>query len=220
MLKINKFLALLSSVVICVSPKANEGFYVGISHGNMVSDIKLENIDNNFSDTHMVGGSTLNVGALAGYNHLVNETPILIGVELSAINHPATHEKKDNLASPSINFRFGIKTNNSLTASLRIGVVVKDLLFYGKVGLSKTNWNLNIDDFSTEHKAIQSNKKINSYGSDVGLGIDFSLNKSFTLGLDYKISYHENVNLNIPCGGIVKSSPTMHFCSLRVVYSF
>lgn len=215
-----KTLMLLSSVVASiVSTSSTEGLYTGLSFGQTFSSIDLKRTLGQFSDLSEMSNNTPNAGTFIGYNHLVEGTPVLVGLEFAAQNHTMTHEKKDNVSTPYVNYLTKASTNNSMIGFVRMGVVINDMLFYGKIGVVKTNWTLSFKDKSESASLSSSSRKLNSYGMGYGFGIDFSLNKHWAVGVDYKVSDHTEMKLSHDIGECVMT-PTLHTSTLRLIYSF
>lgn len=146
-----------------------------------------------------------------GYDHLIKETPIFLGVEAEVSNHKAEKSKDGYFVTPAT---FKISTNNSITGSLRMGTVIKNILLYGKTGISSTNWKTTF-----EGNNIIQHKRYQKYGSLIGGGIECILNKNFSFSFEHTFTNYNTIE-KIPPDTQLKLSPAIQTTSLRLIYNF
>ncbi len=155
------------------------------------------------------------VGAFIGYDHLVSETPIFIGLEAGVNNQNSekTQYAYESSCAYNSSGSLKLKTNNSAIGSLRIGVVAKDILIYAKTGLSSTNWQVLIKGPSGDRQT-----NYQKLGHVFGFGLECSMNPNFSFGLEYQFTRH-NVLRNMYPELNTKISPTTQTTALRLIYS-
>lgn len=153
------------------------------------------------------------VGAFIGYDHLINETPLFIGLEAGVNNH---NSEKTLYACDSYKntCSLKLKTNNSLIGALRLGVATKDVLVYAKTGLSSTNWQTLIQSSLGD---MQTNYQKPGYV--FGFGLECKMNRNFSFGLEHQFTTHNSLH-NMHPKMDLKLSPTTHTTGLRLIYSF
>lgn len=196
--------------------------YTGINIGK--SSAKLEfkrDIPGDRNDSADLGNNGMGGGLFIGYNHMITETPIIVGIEIGAQNHnlEVFKEETNNL----VNQVTKVKTNNSFTGTIKLGIAVKDILFYGKAGMTLTNWTstfkLTFVNRAADNWNTDVSKKFNKYGIIFGGGIDFKLNSNWAIGIDHTITNYPTLKLPHPKWGF-KVNPSIQTTSLRLMYIF
>jgi opacity protein-like surface antigen len=173
---------------------------------------RLKNISN-------TGNKNANVGVFVGYNHLIQETPLFIGLEVGAENHNLKISQEENTSPPVVmNYKTIAKTNNSFTGIGKFGFIVKDLMIYAKAGVVKTNWNLNYAA-AFAGASMGNAVKTNKYGSVYGFGVDYKLNSNWMIGVDHSIKSYSDLKLTSGVGNITVK-PIINTTSFRLIYSF
>ncbi len=217
--KIVKSLAL--TVATCTAVSGTEGLYAGINMGQSFAQAGMERKSlSTIKNVSSSGDKGVSVGAFIGYNHLIQETPLFIGLEVGVENHNLKIDQEENTSPPvPINHKTVAKTNNSFTGIGKFGIIVKDLMIYAKAGVVKTNWMLSYSASYNNALGIDNTVKPNKYGSIFGFGIDYKLNKSWLIGVDHSIKSYPDVKL-IGSIGNVSINPTINTTSFRLIYSF
>lgn len=192
---------------------AADSIRVGISLGSASHETRLKMDDTGIESKFKKQSPS--VGAFIGYDHLVSETPLFIGLE-AGINNQNSEKTQYAYASPSAYNSSGslkLKTNNSAIGALRIGVVAKDVLIYAKTGLSSTNWQVSIKGPSGDRQT-----NYQKLGHVFGFGLECNMNPNFSFGLEYQYTRH-NVLRNTYPELSTKISPVTQTTALRLIYS-
>jgi len=213
-LSIVKRQIILSSILALTalsSSLASDCLRVGISIGSAYHKTKLKVIS--IGQEIKFDRHDPLVGAFIGYDHLINETPLFIGLEAGVNNHNSEKtlyacEGYKNTCS------LKLKTNNSMIGALRLGVSTKDVLVYAKTGLSSTNWQTLIQS-SLGDKQTNYQKA----GYVFGFGLECKMNRNFSFGLEHQFTMHNSLH-NMHPKMDLKISPTTHTTGLRLIYSF
>jgi len=195
---------------------ATDKLYAGISIGQTSSHINLDrDLTIGSKDSSNMGKDAFNSGIFMGYNYLI-EPPLFIGIEVGAQNHNIESIREENTFPPYVHYETRVRTNNSLIGSLKMGIVVKDLMIYGKGGIVRTNWNVN---FSEKPKEYSKSDKITKDGLIFGFGIDYNLNPNWAIGVDYTVANYPNLKLTHDVGEF-KMSPCLRTTTFRLTYLF
>ena len=203
-----------------ISPINFNAYRLGVSIGNAYHKAQLKNV---ISDTNLPGmdikgkkhdliKNSPAVGAFFGYDHIFEETTIFIGAEMALVNH--NFEKSVRSVFKGRTYLLTLKTNNSTTGALRLGILVKDVLIYGKTGLSSTNWNVLVKSPYGNNQ-----KKFQKTGYVFGFGCEFKLNNTFSLGLEHEFTKHSRLTSIHPVVDI-KITPIVQTTNLRLIYNF
>lgn len=198
---------------------AGEGLYVGISTGVTHAQADVSKITGSkLKYSSESGKSGTSIGAFLGYNHLINGTPLFIGLE-GDIN--------SNNLKMSLIQDYGVflastmtaTTNYSASGVFKIGVVIKDLMIYAKGGVFKTQWRVSLEGRHHNNETYSELFKTNSYGSVCGFGADYQLNDKWSLGIGHTIHTCTSLEFN-PKNTSIKIDPTINTTSLRLTYTF
>jgi len=181
------------------------------------------NLDRNLAigrkDSSNIGKDSFNYGLFVGYNYLIKESPIFIGVEIGAQNHNLEATKGENTFPPFVNYVTTVRTNNSLSGVFKLGIVVKDLMIYGKGGIVRTNWMMNFVDKGNFRGDSAISQKFTKDGSIFGFGVDYSLNPNWSMGIDYTVSNYPTIKL-VHRLGEFKMHPSLRTTTFRLSYLF
>ena len=221
-MSLNKIVkALTLTVATCTAVSGAEGLYAGLNIGqaSIQADMQRKSLST-IKNVSSSGDTGVNVGAYVGYNHLIQETPLFIGLEVGIENHNLKIDQEENTSPPvPINHKTAVKTNNSLTGVGKFGFVVKDLMLYVKAGVVKTNWGVSYSASYNNALGIDDKVKPNKYGSIFGLGVDYKLNKNWLIGVDYSVKTYPEVVL-FGSIGKVRIDPIINTTNFRLIYSF
>lgn len=212
--------ALLVILVLSASTFSTDNLYVGVSMGQTSPHFKLNrDLAIERSDSSNLGKGALATGIFVGYNHLIQESPLFVGFEIGAQNHTLEVKKEENTFPPFVHYLTKVQTNNSLTAVAKIGIVVKDLLIYGKGGIARTNFKMNFADLSISHKPSYVSENFKKYGTILGFGVDYNINPNWGIGVDYTVANYSNLKLAHKVGNF-KMSPSLRTTTFRLNYRF
>ncbi len=222
--KSNKIIIKALLILCSITPSYSMGdsLYTGINIGksSINADLKRD-IPGSRNDHAEMGNNEIGAGIFIGYNHLIKDTPVIAGIELGVQNHNLEVLKRDN--SPFFNQIAKIRTNNSFTGVLKIGISIKDIMIYGKAGLALTNWTLSFTSDLVNRPQGNWNtnisKKSNKYGAILGCGIDFRLNPNWAIGIDHTVTQYPSLKLHHPMWAL-ETKPLIQTTSLRLMYIF
>jgi len=209
---------LLTSIIIATlsgslsSDNYRMGFSMGISH----HDIEVENKATQ-QETIFVKSSPSHA-VFVGLDHIIDQTPFFLGLELAGNNHNSEQEQIVRGDDTSKDFTLRLKTNNSLSGSLRIGVVSDETFLYAKTGLAWTNWQTN--SCLCGEPADKSQKtNFTKVGVIGGFGVESKLNSNFSLGLEHELVFSSAFEF-AHNGELSKVNPMAQKTSIRLTYSF
>lgn len=218
MKKINK--PLVALIMMGSSPiLSSEGLYIGISTGTSSAQVKVDQTKRNFlkysADT---GKSGTTFGAFLGYNHLIQESPLFIGLE-GGVN--STNLKMSLSQDHGVIFdeKMSANTKYSLHGVFKFGIVINDLMVYAKGGVFRSQWRLSFEGRHPNTKTFSKLIKTNSYGSVYGFGADYKINKNWGIGIDHTINTSQTLDCQLPNGSAI-ISPVINTTSLRLSYNF
>lgn len=198
-----------------------EGLYAGISMGTSNAQADINRTTKfHFSSTSNAGMSGKNIGAFLGYNHLIEQTPLFIGLETGINSHNLNISlNKDH--GVLFSERMIINTKYSMSGLFKFGVVVKDLMIYAKAGIFRSQWRFNLKGRHPNGRTFASLIKSNSYGSIHGFGADYKMNDKWSIGIDHSINTCQTLNLDFnELAGAAKIDPMISTTSMRLTYTF
>jgi len=188
---------------------ASDQLRAGLSIGQAAHTSKLKVMDT--GQKEKFDNQDPSMGAFIGYDHLINETPLFIGLE-AGINNQNSEKTKVTETTPPYSLK--LKTNNSVLGALRLGVSAKDVLVYAKTGISSTNWQTT---FKTPTDEKQTN--FQKVGYVFGFGLECKMNHNFSFGLEHTFTKN-NCLKNMHPEIDIKISPETHTTSMKLIYSF
>lgn len=204
----------------CAPLLATDQLYIGLNTGRTSAHIELDrNFINLLADSSHMGQDAIHAGAFIGYNHLITETPVFVGLEFSIANHSLQSLKGENTFPFFVNYATQIKTNNSYGGVVRVGIVIKDILIYGKGGIVMTNWTTSFLDKSDETISNTVSKRHNKIGATFGFGMDYNLTSNWAIGIDHTMISYPSLFLKHKVGTF-KFSPLLYMTNLRLIYKF
>jgi len=209
MLLSRKLIVYFASIAVISSSAALDTLRVGMSLGTTFQETKPKNLQG-LNLQSFVRKSPY-IGIFVGYDHLIQDTPLFVGLEGELANHSSEKVNEfDNTTGGS----FKLSDNNSFIGAIRAGVSVGEALFYGKIGLSRTNWKTTV---STPVDALQRGHQ--SYGNVVGGGMECKINNNCSLGIEHTLTdvhdikrVHPNLSMSL--------SPSIQVTKLRLAYNF
>jgi hypothetical protein len=182
---------------------------LGIGLGNANYEIKAKNFT--WNEKEKIKKSSQHSSIFLGYDHLINETPLFFGIEGEFSNHNAEKSYRTDWYP---NGTLRVSTNNTVNGSLRLGVSTNNVLIYGKAGVAYTNWNVSFQDRTADLQ-----KKYQKYGKVFGGGIECSLNKNFSIGVEHTFEGYNTIERISPILNL-KLRPTIQVTKVRLIYSF
>lgn len=182
--------------------------HVGISIGPNFQETKLKS-PSAFNYGPFVAKS-LYMSIFAGYDHLIQDTPLFIGLEGEIASH-SSPKKKEVMIDTGATLKFS--TNNSFSGAMRIGAHVGEATFYGKVGLQYTNWKISNLSRHVVHKSS------NSYGNLIGGGMECAINNNTSLGIEHTYSQGGTIKVAHRRNSM-QLKPTFQLTKLRLAYKF
>jgi len=208
--------ALMLTIATSTAVLGNEGLHVGIDIGqSFTQGDMVRKSGDHLRHSSNAGNKNGNVGAFIGYNHLIQDTPLFVGLEFGVQNHNLKINKEEHM----VRYSTIAKTNNSFTGVGKIGIIIKDLMVFTKFGLVKTNWDLQFKTNAGMGPPTTNRVKTNEYGTIYGFGVDYKLNTNWGIGVEYTVKTYSSLKLKSSVG-IVTFKPTINTTSFRLMYSF
>lgn len=194
--------------------------FMGLNAGIISSKTETEELKHRIKDKDDIQKHNFYGGIYTGYNHLIEGTPVFVGTEISVQMYDMNSSKERTLILPYTNYSLAVKSKNSAAAVVKLGIVVSNVLIYGKAGLSYAYFMTRVVDKSgTEQKEPVAEKKFHRYAPVLGLGVDFKLNDNWLIGIDYTTASYASLNVQSSAGNL-NISHTVQMKSLRITYSF
>jgi len=219
-MNLNRILKVILAFCVYSPLIATDQLYIGLNTGKTNTHIDLErNFISLLTDSSNMGQNTIHTGTFIGYNHLITETPLFVGLEFSIANHSLHSLKGENTFPAFVNYETHIKTNNSYGGVIRLGIVIKDILIYGKGGIMMTNWTTSFVDKSDRTINNMVSQKYNKMGTTLGFGMDYNLTPQWAIGIDHTIISYSPLFLTHKIGTF-KFSPLLSMTNLRLIYKF
>jgi outer membrane autotransporter protein len=220
-MKKSKLMVVVSSLLAAVQPlHSTDKPYIGIAVGQTSSIFNLTRfMASERKDSSSIGKHGYSAGVFAGYNHLIKESPLFVGIELGARTHNMEVIKQDSILRAVISHTTKVRSKNSLSAVFKMGVVVKDLLVYGKAGLAQTNFQVSFEDATTNVVPVQTLQNFKKNGTVFGFGVDYTINPNWAIGADYAIANYQKLKLTHPVGKL-HLCPSLQTTTFRLSYMF
>ncbi len=219
-MRFNKMLKIIVAFLFCGPLHAINKLYIGLNTGRSVAHIELErNFINLLTDNSNMGQDTINAGAFIGYDYLITETPLFVGCEFFLQNHSLQSVKGENTFPSFVSYITHAKTNNSYGGVIKVGLVIRDLLIYGKGGIVMTNWTTSFLDKSDANIQTTISRKHNKIGAIFGFGMDYNLTTNWAIGIDHALTSYPSLVLTHKIGTF-KFSPLLYTTNLRLIYKF
>lgn len=213
-MKKNKLMVVVSVLLAAAQPlHSTDKPYIGIAVGQTSSIFKLARfMEGQRKDSSSIGKHGYSAGVFAGYNYLIKESPIFVGLEIGARTGNMEAVKQDSLYRV-VNHTTKVRSKNSLSAVFKMGFVVKDLLVYGKAGLAQTNFQAR---FGGVERTLHNFKK---NGTVFGFGVDYTLNPNWAIGADYVVANYQKLKITNDLGGFYLR-PSLQTTTFRLSYMF
>lgn len=210
----------LALMMLC-SPNAlaSEGLYAGATLGmsNFQAN-KSKDTEDNVSYFSNSGSNGTVTGAFLGYDHLLTGSPLFVGLEGGI----QAHNLKTHLnLSHDTNCleKVDASVDHSMSGVVKFGLVINELMLYGKAGIFKSKVRLNYFSNCNNKQAFNKIIKKNSYGSIYGFGIDFKVNSNWKIGIDHVFNKYTNIDVVLP-NGTARVDPVVSATSFRLTYIF
>lgn len=211
MFKKYKLIVALVTLYTISSAVSFETIRLGFNIGNSHLEAKLKALEN--LNVQKLKKDSYYAGVFMGYDHLIPETPLFVGIEGELSNHiMEVNARKDYDTDLIASLK--LVSNNSKIASLRLGLSINQSLIYGKVGIAQTNFNIRV----TTPKGILYRKK-EKLGMVMGAGLEVFLNKNYSVGIEHTFNDYNAIERIHP-KTMARLIPTIHVTKLRLVYSF
>lgn len=209
----------VAAALLCgiTSVAASDGLYVGVGTGASFMYGKVKNSEHVEVKKLRKHGDV--VSAFVGYNHLIKDTPMFVGIEAGLQNHAMKKKIEGSVPGRAGKYDLSVSTNNSIAGHLKIGFVVSNVSFYCKAGVAQTN-------FKTAYQAIAKEKYTTDkkIGASTGIGVEAKINSNFSIGLEHtyvKYGSLKNISPDLGFPNVqTKFSPELNTTSLRLIYNF
>lgn len=211
----------LAFMLISVPSFSLDKFCFGINTGLLSSKTETHELKNGIKDPDSFQKDNLYGGIFMGYNHSIEGTPVFVGTEISGQMYDMHASKEKMYGYPHMSYQTSVRSKNSAAAVIKLGVSVSNALIYGKAGVSYALFLATITDkgHTVNPRNSVFSKKFHRYAPVVGLGIDFSLNKNWAIGVDYTVASYSSLKV-LSSAGHFNLSSTVQMQSLRLTYSF
>jgi opacity protein-like surface antigen len=217
-----KSLAVGAAIIVAIQSTHSvaDGPYIGIGIGQTASHYNV-NRHMLFSrqQSSNLGKHGFHGGVFAGYNYLIKESPLLIGGEIGAQLHSLEASKEDRVALIHANYSTKVRASNSVTALMKMGFCINELVIYGKCGFAQTNFEMDYIDSRDASNPATYARKFKKDGLVVGGGVEYNINPNWIIGIDYAVSTYPNLKLNYDVGQI-KVQPSLQSTTFRLSYVF
>jgi opacity protein-like surface antigen len=175
----------------------HSGFSVGVNLGHTSVDGKLNRaFAAPVADNSNLGARSPVLGLFLGYGWAAGSPGVYLGGEIfgQIENMKAKREDFINLANFGLTTR--LESKNTFGAAAKIGYVCKEMVFFGKIGVTTTKWKFNFENASqtAQNTSINSRKM----GFLLGIGMDYAIAKNWTIGGEYIYTMYRSLKLNIP----------------------
>jgi opacity protein-like surface antigen len=220
-MKKSKFMVAVSALLAATQPlHSTDKPYIGISLGQTSSIFKLKRfMASERKDSSNIGKHGYSAGLFAGYNHLLKESPLFVGLEIGARTHNMQVIKQDSLYRSVISHTAKVRSKNSLSGVFKLGFVVKDLLVYGKAGLAQTNFQVSFEDATNHPVPVRTLQNFKKNGTVFGFGVDYILNPNWAIGADYAVANYQKLKITHAAGKL-HLSPSLQTTTFRLSYMF
>jgi len=187
----------------------SDSLRLGLSFG--VSNHRISSKNSKTDEKSLFTKSVPASGVLMGYDHLIKDTPLFLGMEISGTNHNMEDTQEGSYYLP---YTMMVKTNNTISGSLRFGVMANDTLLYGKLGGASTNFQVVVNAKRDENRV-----SYQKMGYISGFGMENKLNANFSLGFEHEYTFHRHIQ-NMKPGLCVRLKPIVQKTSFRLIYNF
>lgn len=206
----------------CSNPPifSHNRFYAGVSLGqtNIVGSLKrLLEVGSNDKTTSL-GGTGFTPGIFAGYGHVLDMTPIYVGVEASYRHDDITITKEENTWPNFVEYITKIQKKDSWGAAGKLGFVHKDNIFYFKAGIVSTRFILGFEDRS--NRASAGSTTLRRKGILLGVGMDYTINNNWALGAEFERVHYPSMQFTNANIGRFNFKPKTYSYLVRLKYSF
>jgi opacity protein-like surface antigen len=194
--------------------------FIGVNAGYLSSKTETDELKSNIRDPEGIQKDNPYGGIFMGYNHSIEGTPVFVGLEVSGQMYDMNASKEKACQHPYMSYQASVRSKTSAAAVVKLGISVSNALIYGKAGLSYALFLATITDKG--HTAPTNPifyRKYHRYAPVIGLGVDFSLNKNWAIGVDYTVASYASLKVLSSAGHFGLSS-TIQMKSLRLTYSF
>lgn len=202
----------------------HSGFSAGVNLGHTSVDGKL---DRTFTapvaDNSNLGARSPILGLFLGYGWVASSPGAYLGGEIfgQVENIKAKREDFINLADFGLTTK--LESKNTFGAAAKIGYVCKEMVFFGKIGVTTTKWKFNFENASqtAQNTSINSRKT----GFLLGIGMDYAIAKNWTIGGEYIYTMYRSLKLNIPATLLANAAtfnykPKVNTFNVRLKFTF
>lgn len=203
----------------CQRPRAVSGFYggIGLGYTNLVGQLN-RNLNINASDrVTSVGESGITAGLFVGYQKVFDNT-LYLAAEGSYQYSDILIEKDENTFPGFVNYFTYIKNDHKAALVGKFGFVHSNNIFYLKTGLALSRFMLGFRD-NNESPSITSGKFKMQKGIVVGGGVDYFINRSFVIGVEYDVTTYPSMNFKNNAAGSFTFKPNAHTFQVRFKYT-
>lgn len=195
-------------------------FYVGGSFGqmNMIGALNRNLAVLTTDKAISLGESLPNPGAMIGYQTLLADTNIFVGLEIFSQFHIMNLQKTENTHPGFVEYVTDIRKKNSYGVTGNLGFAVNRTVFYVKGGAVMSDFRLSFTDKSGVPTQYSS-KCYRKVGHLLGGGVEYAINNNWKIGLDYEYAVYPKTNLGFAIGSY-EFEPRTYNTQVRLKYLF
>lgn len=203
----------------CPKPRVlHNGFYGGVSLGytNLVGQLNRTLNVNTADRVTSVGENGIASGVFAGYEKVIDD--FYIAIESFYQYADILIEKDENTFPGFVNYFTYIKNGHKGGIVGKVGFVHSNNIFYVKTGMALSRFILGFRDNSGNPPLTSSASKIQK-GIILGGGMDYLINRNFSMGLEYEITCYPSMNFKNNTVGSFSFKPYSHTFQVRLKYT-
>ncbi len=213
-------ITILISVTLNAQANTRDGFYVGAGIGMSADEYELTttnltsglSIKNNADDTNAIGD------IFAGFGY-TTASSFFWGGEIGTYfpSRSITVKNRPDLTFPNTGVNDTLKIQDYLTLDLLPGYAIsQNVLVYGRAGITYSSLSLS----QAASGVIPSfNYSENKWGGRFGVGVNFSFNNNFGVGLDYFYTTYQNMNTTAPVNTRFTTNASSNYLGISILYT-
>jgi outer membrane immunogenic protein len=209
----------------------HSGFSIGANLGHTSVDGKLNRsfaIVPPVGDNSNFGARSPVFGLFLGYGWAAGSPGLYLGGEIFGQIENVNAKREDFINLVGQGFTTKLQSKNTLGAVAKIGYVCKEMLFFGKLGVTTTKWQFNFANTPNAGVGVGAqNVSTNSRktGFLVGIGMDYAIAKNWAIGAEYLYTMYGSLKLSVPANdaaaaGNFNYKPKVSTFNVRLKYTF
>lgn len=192
--------------------------YLGLTVGyhNLVGQLN-RSLDVKTSDRAVsLGEGGIVPGVFIGYQKLIDKL-FYVAVEGAYQQTDILIEKEEHTFPAFVNYLTSVKQNNKASIAGKLGFINRGNIFYIKGGVALSRFALSFKDKNDAGAASSVTKR--ERGILLGIGMDYYITKSVSLGAEYEATKYQAMNFKTNTAGSFTFKPVSHAVTLRFKYT-